>query len=318
MSTDIPKSLGALLFGGLFSSLLTGLVVIQVVLYLKVYPRDSNRLKSLVLSILLLDLFHTGFIWAALWSYFVENPGSATGVDTIHWNIALTVVITAVLTFLVHLFFAHRIFLLSKKSYYLVAPIVLLAVLRLVAASASTAEMLRLQTFTGFRSNFGWIFTAGLALSSLIDILITSSLFILLQSNRTEAASPIVNAVIDSLMRYTFETGLLTCTGTVISLICWLVMPTNLIFMGLHFVIGKLYANSLLVTLNTRDAVRRARSESSKEFNGPVHLVNTRRPRVGMNTSDASRRSESPMDSKGQIITQLEVNVERTVIYEGM
>ncbi|KAH9485951.1 hypothetical protein JR316_0000012 [Psilocybe cubensis] len=94
------------------------------------------------------------------------------------------------------------------------------------------------------------------------------------KSSRTEAAS--LNAVIDSLIKYSFETGLLTCAGTVISMICWLTMPTNLIFMGLHFVIGKFYANSLLVTLNMRETIRRVRSQRSKEAalagENPVHV----------------------------------------------
>ncbi|KAF9479656.1 hypothetical protein BDN70DRAFT_674275 [Pholiota conissans] len=315
-SVDIPKSFGALLLGGLFASLLSGLVIIQSVIYYKVYPRDSNRLKFLVLAVLVLDICHTGFIWAALWSYLVVNYGLASGIDIIHWNVALTIVMTAILTLLVHLFFANRIYLLSKKNLWLTIPLVLFAVLRLVSACVTTAEMLHLGTYSKFKEEIRWIFTTGLALSSVIDVLITSSLFALLHASRADSESPGLNAVIDALIRYAFETGSLTCAGTVISMICWLAMPNNLIFMGLHFVISKLYANSLLVTLNSRDKVRRARSQSSKELGGmPVHLLNTRRQRFGTDTS--SRHSESPTDSKGQIITQLEVNVERTVIYEA-
>jgi hypothetical protein len=39
----------------------------------------------------------------------------------------------------------------------------------------------------------------------------------------------------------------------------WLTMPYNLVFLGLHFVISKLYANSLLISLNTRKALREMR-----------------------------------------------------------
>jgi hypothetical protein len=45
----------------------------------------------------------------------------------------------------------------------------------------------------------------------------------------------------------------------------WLFMSHNLIFMGMHFAIGKLYANSLLVTLNTRNAIRRGRVAPTTE-----------------------------------------------------
>jgi len=53
-------------------------------------------------------------------------------------------------------------------------------------------------------------------------------------------------------MLYAFEVGALTTMATVSTLICWLLMHHNLIFMGLHFIICKFYANSLLATLNQR------------------------------------------------------------------
>lgn len=38
-------------------------------------------------------------------------------------------------------------------------------------------------------------------------------------------------------------------------------MRTNLVFLGLHFVIGKLYANSLVASLNTRKELRQLRAK---------------------------------------------------------
>ncbi|KAF7428644.1 hypothetical protein PC9H_007871 [Pleurotus ostreatus] len=91
-----------------------------------------------------------------------------------------------------------------------------------------------------------WSFTLGLALSCALDIIITASLCYFLLRNRKQTSS--MNHVIDSLMLYAFENGSLTCAATVMSMICWLTMPSNLVFMGIHFFISKLYANSLLAT----------------------------------------------------------------------
>jgi len=106
--------------------------------------------------------------------------------------------------------------------------------------------MIRLEKFSTFKEQFRWLFSLGLALSSTVDILVTISLCVLLQNSRTLSLS--LDQILDSLIRYTFEIGSLTCAGTIVSMICWLAMSDNLIFMGLHFVIGKLYANSLLAT----------------------------------------------------------------------
>ncbi|PBK61366.1 hypothetical protein ARMSODRAFT_1025688 [Armillaria solidipes] len=96
---------------------------------------------------------------------------------------------------------------------------------------------LRLKTYSAFKQDFRWVFTLGLALSSAVDILITGSLFGLLHTSRSDAEN--LKAVIDSLILYTFETGSLTCAATIIDMACWITMSSNLIFMGLHFFLGK-------------------------------------------------------------------------------
>jgi len=283
----VPKTFGALLLGGLFAAVLSGVVAVQVIVYFKLYPSDAFRTKLLVLVIWFLDTCHTGFIWAALWEYFIQQYGEREGIDFIPWNIALTIVFTAVLTFFVHCFFAHRIFMLSQRNWFITIPILSLAVLRLVSACATTGTMLHFHSFNKFALHVRWLFTLGLALSSCVDIIITCSLFYLLQTSRTGAAS--LNIVIDSLIRYAFETGSLTCAGTIVSMVCWVAMRNNLIFMGLHFVISKFYANSLLVTLNTRQTLRHARASQSGQGHAlpTLHLDTRRQGSSDLTTPDS-------------------------------
>ncbi|KXN87274.1 hypothetical protein AN958_09006 [Leucoagaricus sp. SymC.cos] len=70
--------------------------------------------------------------------------------------------------------------------------------------------------------------------------------------------------LVNTITLYTLENGALTFFTATASLICWLAMPENLVFFGLHFVIGKLYANSLLASLNVRRELQdiRWRSEN--------------------------------------------------------
>jgi len=282
---DIPQTFGALLIGGLFAAVLTGAVAVQVVVYFKLYPMDPPLVKALVLITWFLDITHTSLIWAALFQYLIFYFGNAEMIDYITWNLALTVAFTAVLTFLVHCFLAHRIWRLSRRNWYLTIPILTLAVLRLASASTTTAEMISLHSFTAFRAHFQWLFTLGLALSSTVDVIITASLLFLLHGSRTGTNR--LNAVIDSLIRYTFETGLLTCAGTIVTMLCWLTISHNsLVFMGLHFVISKLYANSLLVTLNTRQIVRRAQSSSSRDGRIVHPIVHLNDPRLESTITD--------------------------------
>ncbi|KAF9462200.1 hypothetical protein BDZ94DRAFT_1309849 [Collybia nuda] len=226
-----------------------------------------------VVTVWNLDLVHTGLTWAAIWEYLIVYYGNIEIVDTIPLYLSLTIVFTAILTFLVQCFFAHRIHLLSKKNWFITTPLIILAFGRLCSAFATSAEMIHVRSFAIFKLKFRWLFSLGLALSSTVDILITIFLFFLLSNNRSSSLT--LDRVIDALILYAFEIGSLTSAGTIVSMICWLTMNDNLIFMGLHFVIGKLYANSLLATLNTRHELRR--SQLTHELHPQSDIRNSRR-----------------------------------------
>ncbi|KAJ7696808.1 hypothetical protein B0H17DRAFT_393350 [Mycena rosella] len=304
---DVPKTMGALLIGGFFAAVLSGTVILQTLLYLTTYKSDPAGVKVLVLGVWGLDTLHSAFIWAAMWEYLIGNYGNAVKIDYIPWSISLTVILTAIVTFSVHCFFAHRIFLLSKRNWLMASPVVILALVRLVSASVSTWEMLHYKSFVLFKLHAYWIFTLGLSVSSAVDILITVFLCYLFQSSRPDSGT--INYVIDKLMLYAFETGSLTCIGTIASMICWVTMSDNLIFLGLHFVIGKLYANSLLVTLNTRQNIRRAHSTSSGE-RGPVLFLETRPQQ-----KSSSRNYFAGPSNKGP--TELHISVQTSVQYDS-
>ncbi|KAL9716755.1 hypothetical protein Ac2012v2_001207 [Leucoagaricus gongylophorus] len=308
---SIHATYGALLLGGLFASMLSGLVVLQAIIYFKTYESDRKRIKVLVVLIFILDILHTALVWVALWDYLIGHFRDDTHIHDIDWAISATVLITGIVTFVVHCFFSHRIFMLSRHNWFLVVPIAFLALLRTISATVSTAEMTVYNTFRSFEVHFSWVFTLGLGLSTAVDILITGSLFFLLKTSRTSDFN--LNVVIDTLILYAFETGALTTIGTIASLIFWVMQDNNLIFMGLHFVIAKLYANSILVTLNVRRNLNLNRARSST---GP------RDNKSGINLADGRRGGHftlSSKDSSGNIITptlhspKVAINIERSV-----
>ncbi|KAJ7207505.1 hypothetical protein GGX14DRAFT_698182 [Mycena pura] len=302
MPASLPSTLGAVLIGGLFASMLGGMVNLQSMLYYRSYKKDPSPIKSLVLAVWLLDNLHTAFIWAALWIVLIQRYGNQD-TDHIPWCISLTVITTAVVTVLVHCFFAHRVFLLSKRNLFMTVPVLALTLLRLVAATVSTWEMLHYRSFLMFRTHALWIFTLGLSVSSVVDILITSLLVYLFRTNRTGTGR--FNHIIDKLILYGVEAGSITCLGTILSMIFWIIPPHNLVFLGIHVVIGKLYANSLLATLNTRESTRHHGSGQR----APV-VYFERRPQFS--TSDPSSKHSVE-------VADLQINVEtRTNIqYDG-
>ncbi|KAF8914594.1 hypothetical protein CPB85DRAFT_520037 [Mucidula mucida] len=261
MSTlDIARTYGALLIGGGIAIMLSGVLFIQIIVYFRLYMEDSCLKKTTVLSVWFLDIAHSTFILYSLFDYLIIHFGDIAREDHIPWPIAMSILVT---TFLAQCFFVQRIHNFSAKNWLLTIPVLVLVFLRLLAASVSTVEMIRLHRFSAFVRHYpGWVFTTGLSLSSASDIIITTLLCYFMRQLRRqiEVPSRMVH-VIDSLTIWTLENGLLTCLTTAASLICWLTMRTNLVFLGLHFVIGKLYANSLVASLNTRKELRQLRAK---------------------------------------------------------
>ncbi|KAF8131820.1 hypothetical protein EV363DRAFT_1260358 [Boletus edulis] len=260
MPLSIDTTFGALLLGGFCAAALSGIVVVQTFLYTKLFPRDSARVKAIVGAVLTLDVMHSLLVYTSIWIYLITYYGNETKIDTIPIPLALTGFVTAILTLTVHCFFSYRIHKISRQQWRFTALVLVLAFFRLCCATVTTAEMIRLKTFTAFKAEFRWILTLGLAMSTLVDILITCFLTHFLQSLQSEITmSTNMDRVVSAVVLYTFETNLLTSTASTLSMICWLTMPNNLVFLAFHFFIGKLYANSLLATLNARQQLQHHR-----------------------------------------------------------
>jgi len=192
---------------------------------------------------------------------------------------------------------------LTKNS-YIAAPVVFLAFLRLVAACVSTSEIIRLKRYSLFIQPYpSWVFTLGVTLSASVEFIITTVMIIFLGSRKTGFAN--MNHIINSLILYTLETGGITCLVTIASLLCWLLMRHNLIFLGMHFAIAKLYANSLLATLNTRKRLRIDHINSSERDHN-----NGLTPMPSPNRSHFSNRMLAPTVAQ----KSLNVNVETTIV----
>lgn len=311
---DIGLIYGAMLVGGLLAFGLSGCVNMQFIVYCRIYFRESWRTKSLVIVIWLLDLSHSALVAVALWDSIIATYGDLSKVDTIPWCIGPTIELTALITFLVQSFFAYRIYKLQKKKLTVAIPIVALAFARLVMASITNSEMLKLKSYNTFFQRFSWIFTFGLLLSALVDIMITTFLCYFLRKNRPTFTDTM--RIIDTLTFWTIQNGSMTSAAAIATLVCWKTMPSNRIFLGLHFVVAKFYANSLLATLNARKQIWNGKQYTPTD-NQPMPIVFLEDFELGPDSSitqQGSLRVNAPqpkaVHQRGRLI---QVNVEQIV-----
>ncbi|RPD70782.1 hypothetical protein L226DRAFT_513983 [Lentinus tigrinus ALCF2SS1-7] len=325
-------SFGAVLIGGLVALFLSGVAFLQVVLYWQTYPFDPKKTKAVVVVVWILDIVHSAMICTANWQNLVKNFGKWDGLDYITWSIAFTVALTATTTFLVHCFFSHRIHTLSRGNWWITVPLVTLALVRLVAATVSTTEMILLESFEQFVKKYAYVFTLGLSTSTALDIIITGILCYYLRQRKSGYDR--MDRIINTLTLYTVETGMLTCVTTAVALICWVRMSDNLVFLGLHLAISKLYANSLLArcacmslwtsrrgltgpvgcSLNARRSLsNRSEGSSSEGYPMPVMFAGLYSPRSPITPWSPRTRSE-PGSAKP---LQVNIDIEQTIHREA-
>ncbi|EAU92180.2 hypothetical protein CC1G_08803 [Coprinopsis cinerea okayama7 len=308
---DIPKTFGALLIGGLLATLFSGLTQAQTFIFFRLYNNDPLLVKLLILGVWFLDSLHTIFIGHSLWNYLINTFGNAAGIDYIptcvshnlsdisgtyddtfggNRSLALTIAVTAVLTFCVHCFFIYRIFVLSRRNFFISVPLTLIACTRLCFACLTTAKLIELRSLEVFVRLYTWSFTTGLTLSAILDVLITVFMCWFLKRRQKEFSK--LNKVLDALILYAFENGILTTLAALLTLIFWLSMRSNLIFMAAHFIIIKFYANSLLATLNARRDLQSEESHHGTTMDASGVASGTRRP----DPSNRIRHIAQPID----------------------
>ncbi|KAI9444612.1 hypothetical protein H4582DRAFT_831102 [Lactarius indigo] len=254
VNPDVRFTLGAVLGGGFLSAALSGTLCIQAFLYFRCYPKDPIHLKTLVALVWAMDTAQTCCIVMLSYQYMILNFSRPEMADHIFWTVVAAIIFTAVSTFTVNGYSAHRVHKLSQGNWWLTAPTVLCLATRLTLAIITGLEMLRLQSFLLYRQQLGPLLTTGLALSAFTDVIITAGLCHYLRTldqglNQTKK-------MLSMIVSFADNNGALTCLVALASLICWVVMPTKLIYLGLHFTIGKCYSNSLLATLNMRHYVK--------------------------------------------------------------
>jgi len=161
-----------------------------------------------------------------------------------------------------------RVWKFSKGNYLVTGLIMGMAV-----AQFATAVVYTIRSFSLRLVQADQIKTLGsiaLSLGVATDIFTAASLSYFLHKMRTGYKRS--DTLINRLIIYSVNTGLLTSVFSAAVLVTYNLMPANLIFIAFYFSLSKLYANSCLATLNTRRFVQ-GRGTDHEEATIPTFLM---------------------------------------------
>ncbi|KAJ6571601.1 hypothetical protein B0H19DRAFT_663107 [Mycena capillaripes] len=235
-------TLGAFQIGVLVSYVLFGVMNTQTYIYFGRFPNDSTKLKALVAFVWVCELADVLCVGNSLYIYTISNyaqPERISGAIPKSLDAAIpfsgiiivcgtpTVLARSVRSWsLVQGFFAFRIYTLSKKLYI---PIIIcaLSLVRLAVNTTIFITSLHMVSLSSYKERWEWLYTVGWSISAVDDLGITVILVIVLCRKRTHAFEERTVALVDKLILWTIETGLLSSASGIITMICFLTMKGN-------------------------------------------------------------------------------------------
>ncbi|KAI0710831.1 hypothetical protein C8Q76DRAFT_798357 [Earliella scabrosa] len=255
MSAALDQTMGALLMGTVTAGILYGVSCSQVFYYYTRYLTDPVGVKTLVAAVWLSDTTHQALIIQSVYSYLITEYGNAAALRIPNVAIIIEVMFNAITQILVQSFFAHRIWKLSGRKIYLVAPVAALALAEFIASVLYVVRAFRVRDFEKIGGpGVKALSICMIAFAAAGDIFIAGILCTILHSSKTGFSRS--NTLINKLMVFAINTGLLTSVCACASLITFWVYPNTFVYICFYFLMGRLYSNSLMATLNARKSLQ--------------------------------------------------------------
>jgi hypothetical protein len=303
-SIDLTTTFGALLIGVIVSAALYGVTCIQTFYYFNNY-NDGLWAKILIVVLWVLETVHSIFASHAVYWFVITNYNNPAGLAKATWSAILTIPVSAIIMFLVHLFYAKRVWHMSQKNLPLTGIIVLLACAHAALGIVIPVKSFELQYFAAFSKNTV-IVDSSLALAVATDVLIATSLSYYLHTSRSGVKR--TDTLINKLLVYTINNGILTSVFDIITVVLVTTEVDNLEYLAIFQVVGNLYTNSMMATLNSRKlhppaledvnlSSTRARGGTSTNISSTSHTLHDQRKildmRSGVSTSESTELEQS-------------------------
>jgi len=276
MATGIADSFGPAYIGGMVTMILYGITSLQTYMYFMNYRDDGVATKSFVVALWILDTLHVSLMCHALYYYLIINYGDAAALADGVWSLFASVAVNLCIACSVQGFFTVKIFYLCRNNvrWLVTTPIIVSVVAHLGFGIETVVLIFIKKQFSSLSQLTFYAVTPFGAALVISDTLITIALCVLLRERGSRTVFPRTKRLVDTLVIYAINRCLLTSLVAIVEVVMWAVDTQSSWFMAIDFTIGKLYANSLLASLNSRNFLRgqQSGSEETGALGNTIHL----------------------------------------------
>ncbi|KAF7334460.1 hypothetical protein MVEN_02275500 [Mycena venus] len=269
MASPLDSTMGAWLVSLFLATILYGMGLIQTYLYFHWYTKDRWGIKAVVICLLICETLHITFYFCATYWLLIDHFGDFEALVVITWYDSVQLLAGYLSVFIVQMYFAYctyartniSVVSVSERLMVLVNPkykimpifITALALLQIGAGIALTVIAAELGSFALVYQTKR-IFTLQGVSALICDVLITACLCYTFNSRKSTMKS--TNSLLNMLIINAVNRGMLTAFAAALNIILFLYIPKSFWFFLALVPSGKLYMNSMLATLNTREHIR--------------------------------------------------------------
>ncbi|KAL5505082.1 hypothetical protein ACEPAH_7745 [Sanghuangporus vaninii] len=248
----LDDSLGAAFIGLILAAVLFGVTNVQYLIFSQT-SRDPRFMKWTIAFLWCLDVLHLILISHPMYYYLVTNFTNLEIISAPTWSLCAHVLVTTLGDFIVRLFYAWRVWVVSHRNRFLTLGVLVFASVTLVSGLGFGIKIFSYDSMLQF-TDISWVLYTSLGSAVVADGWVAASLCFFLARNRTGFKS--TDSVVNSLILYVINTGLFTSFCATACFVSFAVMPHNYIFIAVYFCLPKLYFNALLAMLNARERLR--------------------------------------------------------------
>ncbi|KZV68612.1 hypothetical protein PENSPDRAFT_508958 [Peniophora sp. CONT] len=242
-----PKTIiGPLYVGNTVNWFLLGTLAVQLYIYGNSRQRRKDPLwvQLLVCCVFLVDLFQCVVVTAEVWFFAISSWGDPKVLGAkIPWTGALTPVLDGIVSCMVQMFYAWRIWTLARRVWFRAAA-AFISVVALMQCSASIAASTTVLIANGSTSSLERIIVSvdiWLAGSFANDLIIAFCMIWLLYQARSRTVWVQSQSLYDRLIINTLQTGLITALVAGVDLFLWAHFRKDNFHQTPAIILGKLY-----------------------------------------------------------------------------
>ncbi|KIK64726.1 hypothetical protein GYMLUDRAFT_240685 [Collybiopsis luxurians FD-317 M1] len=311
--SKVHTIVGPLLIAVTVNTFLYGVCFLQLVRYFTSGSRDHLSMKLFIAWELVIDTFHSAILIYTMWKFVVSNFANEAFLDTTPWSLTSTPALTALSACPVQIFLSYRVKKLSG-SWTVFIILLLLSLAEGTLGIAVSTETLRAKKYILSADNLNrWPDHCSYSLAALIrtitildswtavsvaaDVTISASLIYYLRKRRTGVRH--MDYLISRLIREVIESASFASFFSIMVLITSILWPATQIVTVFTLPVGRVYTNTFLAILNSRQSLQRELHEnihSSREtesnygerMTGEISTLNRNKGATGVQSMPAT------------------------------